>query len=642
MKQLIFTVIAISFVLGANSQKEFKSNREYAKIPVEKTPEAIDKSTHAPPVITSKLNSSNKSPVDRHYIGMSGNIYSVLHTYQRCLTYEPYTGTLLATHRANPQIYPGTGITTMVAHTSVDYGVNWNQTFMPDSFPIWPLLRHSPNGVLYKPASGNTYDDLYVLISGRTINDDTLYCPAISGKLDESNMNAFIFPIEYENSSGPVSSMTIVPGEAYIFGANYDIVGSQAVNQTYEQYVFNTSNPAQGFSLETINTYKPDWLIDPVDGHAYALYATWSAWSADGSIGYMWMIGVTNETYDYGDYQPQVVFTTNGGDTWNPISIDMEDHPTLVEYLSPWEDTLGNPGTVRPTFLTTDRTYPGVVDYEGKLHLFSNVYGSSRGDVLDPDNGYWIVNDQIGGHIFDFIIDQNGLVDVIFVDSIGTDVAPENSFGNLGWTHRLQACKSPAEDAVFCVWSDDIYNNHLGVVNPDIYGWGYIVEGQELLGSHNFTAGDLFSGFYFFHFVSDLAIETGTRCWTLPVTTSLSVVEYLENDPWAPVTHTYLNGFTFCASNIDVNENLSPSLSLTQNIPNPARSQTSFSVVSKENLPLKLKVVNMIGQEVYLENLGKINGNKKVYLDLSEFKTGVYFYTVSSGNASATKKMIIR
>ncbi len=135
-----------------------------------------------------------------------------------------------------------------------------------------------------------------------------------------------------------------------------------------KQYVGVSTNPANGFTWQ-INEVTPDWLIDNSDGHAVALYTSWSAWSSDGSIGYMWMAGVTNDSYNYGVYQPQIYYTINGGDSWNYIELDLEDHPVLIQYLSP-----SDMGSVRPTFLTADRTYPGVVDYQGKLRICSQMY----------------------------------------------------------------------------------------------------------------------------------------------------------------------------------------------------------------------------------------------------------------------------
>ncbi len=95
--------------------------------------------------------------------------------------------------------------------------------------------------------------------------------------------------------------MTLREGEVYIFGQDFENIGEFGRNQSLKQYRGTTENLEDGFNWE-MNSVQPDWLIDPIDEFAYALYTTWSAWSEDGSIGYMWMIGVTNESYVYGVY----------------------------------------------------------------------------------------------------------------------------------------------------------------------------------------------------------------------------------------------------------------------------------------------------------------------------------------------------
>ena len=642
MKKLLLLGLAFGIVLSAYPQKEFKSNKEFAKNNTEMRADASfykAGSDFQPNAL--ELPSGKSVMVDRYTLGKSANIYSVLTSYQRCMAYEPITGTVMGTFRADPATYPAAlGSGTIMAHSSTDMGMNWNHAIIINPDPAVHALRY-PSGVPYLHGGTGTYEDLYAVVAGPSHTggtwDYTFYGVA---KLDETNPTDYYHTWASENDWAR-SSMTTVPGAVYNFGQDYESVGNLGVNQTMKQYVGTTTDPTAGFEWE-INDFQPDWLIDATDGHAVALYTTWSAWSLDGSIGYMWMVGVTNETYDYGVYQPQLAYTTDGGDSWDEIYLDLEDHPTLVEYLPPYEDAAGNPQTVRPTFLTGDRTYPGVVDYEGKLHLFSTVYGSSRGDVLDPDNGYWITNGLAGGHIFDFIIDMDGLVDIVFVDSVLTSEAPANAFGDVTWDHRLQASKSVDEQAVFCVWADDFTGNE-EVLNPDIKGWGYAAMDMTPMGEPvNFTSDDLFSGFYFYHYVSELTRKVGDF-YEIPISTSLSIEEFQVNDPLAPVTHTYLGGLGF--TYVGLNDNIAAeegTLAVSQNIPNPAINNTVIEISSETVAPVKVEVSNMIGQTVYSADAGVINGSMKVSIDVSGFDSGVYFYTVTVGSERVSNKMIVK
>ncbi len=640
MKKLFVLILASGIAFCAYPQKEYKSDKAFAQVPSEHTAVAFDKPPAPIEPHEAKLKDGKAAMIDRYEIGKSGNIYSVLTSYQRGLAYDPVSGALLATFRSDPNAYPGTTSSTIMSHTSPDMGPTWDHLIIINPNPAEHACRY-PSGVLYNHDGMSSYDNVYATATGPSHTNGTWdYTYFASIMLDGSNQNSGYTPWSGENDWAR-SSMTTVPGAVYIFGSSYTDVGNLGFGQTMKQYVYTTDDPVNGFTLETVNSFEPDWLIDPSDGHACALYTTWSAWSLDGSIGYMWMIGVTNETYDYGVYQPQLAYSTDAGTTWTGISLNLEDHPTLADYLPPYEDAGGIPQTVRPSFLTADRTYPGVVDYEGNLHLFSNVYGSSRGDVLDPDNGYWVVNDQFGGHIFDFIINQDGLVDIIFVDSVRTDVAPDNSFGDVSWDHRLQASKSPDEQAVFCVWAEDTDESHQELLNPDIKGWGYEV-GLEVLDIMNFTEDDLYAGFYFFHYLAEISPKEG-QLYNLPISASLSITEFNTNDPLASVTHYYLGGCAFVRSGIlDSSPNNSKAFGISQNIPNPASNHTSFNIISSAAAPVKVEVSNMIGQTVVTVHPGIINGSMKVSIDVSKFEAGVYFYTVTIDNQRVSKKMIVR
>jgi hypothetical protein len=54
-----------------------------------------------------------------------------------------------------------------------------------------------------------------------------------------------------------------------------------------------------------------------------------------------------------------------------------------------------------------------------------------------------------------------------------------------------------------------------------------------------------------------------------------------------------------------------------------------------------VEVANMLGQVVYTQNAGTINGTMNVELNASQLEAGVYFYTVRVGADSVTKKMIV-
>lgn len=81
---------------------------------------------------------------------------------------------------------------------------------------------------------------------------------------------------------------------------------------------------------------------------------------------------------------------------------------------------------------------------------------------------------------------------------------------------------------------------------------------------------------------------------------------------------------------------------LYQNYPNPFNPSTNLGFVVSESGYVSLKVYNMLGKEIATpvnENLkpGKYN----VKWDASGFTSGIYYYTLKSGDNSETKKMLL-
>jgi hypothetical protein len=644
MKKILLFGLALGMAFTGYSQKVAKSTKGLADVRTEQNRSDFsfaNQNYEAQPR-NIEMNSGKSVLLDRYELGKSGNIYSVLTSYQRCMAYDEASNTILGTFRADPATYAGAlGTGTIMSHTSNDMGQTWAHQITLNPDPNVHALRY-PSGVIYNPDGNANIEDAFTVVAGPAHTAGTWdYTYYGSAQLNNTNFNDYYNPWNDDNDWAR-SSMTVVPDAIYNFGQDYETVGNLGLNQTLKQYVGTTDDATSGFTWE-INSVTPDWKIDPSDGHSIALYTNWSAWSKDGSIGYMWMIGVSNDSYDYGVYQPQIFYTEDAGNSWDPIELNLEDNPTLVDFLPPYQDGNGVDQTVRPTFLTGDRTYPGVVDYQGQLHLFSNVFGSSKGDVLDPDNGYWVVGDIQGGHIFDFVIDPTGVQNVIFIDSIMTKETAADAFGDVGWDHRLQASKSLDEKTVFAVWTDDIDSDDATVKNPDIYAWGYDVENNYVYESQNFTQDDLYAGFYFFPYVSEYT-PLVNGFFNIPISTTLTPSEFSANDPLAPCTHTFVSGIGF-QSYVGINDGLtsnSGNISVSQNIPNPFTGETSIEVTTNTAAPVMVEVSNIMGQTVYTVNAGTINGTKNIQLNSENLESGVYFYTVTVGNESMTKKMIVK
>jgi hypothetical protein len=82
---------------------------------------------------------------------------------------------------------------------------------------------------------------------------------------------------------------------------------------------------------------------------------------------------------------------------------------------------------------------------------------------------------------------------------------------------------------------------------------------------------------------------------------------------------------------------------LAQNYPNPFNPQTTISYSLPRMSTITLKVYNVLGREVALliQNEKKTAGTYSTTFDASKLSSGIYFYTLTSENFKATKKMLL-
>jgi hypothetical protein len=89
-------------------------------------------------------------------------------------------------------------------------------------------------------------------------------------------------------------------------------------------------------------------------------------------------------------------------------------------------------------------------------------------------------------------------------------------------------------------------------------------------------------------------------------------------------------------------EDVASSFSLGANYPNPFNPTTSISFEMAETANAELAVYNMAGQKVATLVNGLVGaGAHEVTFDASNLSSGVYFYTLNSGNIVETRKMIL-
>jgi hypothetical protein len=90
------------------------------------------------------------------------------------------------------------------------------------------------------------------------------------------------------------------------------------------------------------------------------------------------------------------------------------------------------------------------------------------------------------------------------------------------------------------------------------------------------------------------------------------------------------------------NNNIPKNYTLKQNYPNPFNPVTKIEYSLPQNSYITLKVYNILGKEVAtLADKYERAGNHVVTYDAANLASGIYFYTLKSGNFTQTKKMTL-
>lgn len=89
------------------------------------------------------------------------------------------------------------------------------------------------------------------------------------------------------------------------------------------------------------------------------------------------------------------------------------------------------------------------------------------------------------------------------------------------------------------------------------------------------------------------------------------------------------------------NSDIPDVFALKQNYPNPFNPQTTIEYdIPKDNFVM-IKIYDVLGREVFNVNEFKKVGSYKVKFDGSDLASGIYFYSIESGNFKDTKKMVL-
>ncbi|MDO9512563.1 MAG: T9SS type A sorting domain-containing protein [Bacteroidales bacterium] len=440
---------------------------------------------------------------------------------------------------------------------------------------------------------------------------------------------------------GPTTAPKLTWPRAIASGDNNQYL--HIIANTYDPYlgqtsgiVYNRSDDG-GISWQESNVTLPGTGIDDY----FEISADRYAWAANGNTVALLVYSAWTDMF--------MLKSTDNGETWNKT--------TIWEHPYPFFDFNT---TIADTFYCVDNSAAIAIDANGDAHV---VFGINKVSHLEVGTsysyypyvdgiGYWkegmatFSNNPAalnpfgfdGGELVENVnligwtqdVDNNGQID--FLDqplayrSIGVSTMPTIHVDNNG--------------VVFVGWASTTEGYDNGTINfkhvwmrtsPDFgVTWG---EFTDLMGNifHIFDEG----------IYPQLAQTSDDKVY-LAYNIDSEIGLALDDD------HGYVDNKQVIAAIakdeiVGVSNVAKFSFAVSQNYPNPATTNTFFSVELKKASDLRVVVSNMTGQNVLVINNGKTTaGTHNISLDVTKLQDGVYFYTVYAGTEKVTRKMIVQ
>ncbi len=637
MKKLVLFALALTVVIGVSAQKR-SGNWAAKRMPVRKEIANDYAPTNPNPGISSPENTKD-GDVSLVYAGKAGNIYYALLEEQRCMSYDPASNLLQMIHRADPETYPEANDNGAIVSTqSLDHGASWTYKMMlPGDGQEYTRY---PQGYIYNVDQNTDPESVVIGATGPAHNggswNQNFFVSGLN--VDPFDGNSVFFDMGCSFEATRYGDAVTDDGYVYALSGCFEDDGSQYTQFDINTYRGELSGDHISFGTGYAGTVN---ALEPTT-YWWGTFST--AWAQDGSIGYIFGVGLLNEFAGQGAYNPIVWKSTDHGVTWTLLTegMNMVDFPGLEDVL-----VLSDDGHYIPLF---KGGVAGTVDANGDLQFFSECYSGSTLNVdncyipSESDNNYRLLNVTINP--------ETGITGFQFIANfLSFDVGNDSQYAyaagadGVGWNHRIQTSRTRDGLNYFVVWGDTpdaetLYDGENA--HPDLYAWGHSLD-PNYHTWNNPAVRLTEEGYYWFHYVSNQVIPEGGPLFKIPVTETVTQLEMLTNTDLDPVTINFVDGLMYDVS-VGVEEAANDvNMEVGQNQPNPFSGISTIKVSLDRKADLSLEVYNTIGQRVYSVKKGVVSaGSYNFQLDANDFEAGVYYYTVKAGDNTISKKMIVR
>jgi len=402
--------------------------------------------------------------------------------------------------------------------------------------------------------------------------------------------------------------------------------------------------------------YTKDLLECPTTDNSRPAHVKF-AFGPDGMTGWICVIANNGENslvWGLNYYYPILYKTTDAGETWSdPITVQIDGPdgiPAVLNYLT--DDQIAAlfepPLPARDEIAyTTAFDCDIAVDYAGNPHI-AVVVGIGGSDE------YSIVTESETFAAFDIFSMDGGTTWDGF--NCGNLKLFRGNFPDDTYTedNRIQIASTMDGDYMFVGWLDTWLEGATENNAPDIFcrgikvdyanGFRFTVDenGEDMQTNVTYFSEGMWQSYFFG--MSRYALVDGDNNLIIPLT-----YEDMDAtlDPGLPVQYKYIQDFMFTEADFAILGTDEPEqtsiTSVSQNYPNPFNNTSNVFVNIEKSTTLKMVVTNMLGQQIQVQDLGKVNaGSHQFTIDANSMTNGIYFYTIYAGKESVSKKMIVQ
>ena len=364
------------------------------------------------------------------------------------------------------------------------------------------------------------------------------------------------------------------------------------------------------------------------------------AFGPDGMTGYIVMMTESvSDPQPYTNYHPVLLKTTDGGESWSdPIQVQLggEDGIESLKNYFP-DSSLWSAGY--EIDVDRDEVYYNmgfVVDLAVNHH--GNPYIS--GIIAIGNEEGWFPNEGLMATFNVYSRDGGETWDA---DALYDNIWMEGDIGAIIQYNRPYISTSYDGQYLFFSWLDSEIDVATMNDRPNIYVMGYDSDDQVYSEIDNVTYFTQAWNRAFYgsqsYYVFPAGEADGMYTFELPfVFTEFSV----PGDDTQLCDFWYIDNYTMdmpvAVPEFDAN---AVNFTVGQNSPNPATNSTEILVNGQTDLPIELTISNMLGQTVYKDGADSRAQSHSFRVNVSEFDSGIYLYTVKVGNQMVTKKMLV-